>query len=53
VGFFPSEGHHPARGALLFEQNDETAEPRARYSTLEIITQLSDDPSVKSPDVAA
>jgi hypothetical protein len=39
-------------GALLLEQNDEWAVPRARYMSLETIAPLSDDPMVSLPVVA-
>ena len=39
-------------GALLLEQNDEWAVQRARYMTLETISQMSDDPLVSLPAVA-
>jgi putative transposase len=39
-------------GALLLEQNDEGAQPRARYMTLETIAPLSDDPAVSLPAIA-
>jgi hypothetical protein len=54
IVFFPSKGATTRLvGARRLEQSDEPAVPRARYSPLAIITQLSDDPGVKSPDVAA
>lgn len=40
-------------GATLFEQNDESAEQRARYLTRETIATLGDDPIVNLPDTAA
>jgi lysophospholipase L1-like esterase len=40
-------------GAILLEQNDEWAVQRARYSTLESVAQLSDDPLVTLPAMAA
>ena len=40
-------------GAILLEQNDEWAVQRARYITLESVAQLSDDPLVTLPDMAA
>ena len=39
-------------GALLLEQNDEWAVQRARYMTLETISQMSDDPLVSLLAVA-
>ncbi len=39
-------------GALLLEQNDEWAVQRARYMTLETISQVSDDPLISLPAVA-
>ena len=39
-------------GALLLEQNDEWAVQRARYMTLETISQMSDDPLISLPAVA-
>ena len=39
-------------GAILLEQNDEWAVQRARYTTLETIAPLSDDPIVMLPAVA-
>ncbi|ESZ60202.1 hypothetical protein X727_30995 [Mesorhizobium sp. L103C119B0] len=39
-------------GALLLEQNDEWAVQRARYMTLETISQTSDDPLISLPAVA-
>ncbi len=33
-------------GAILLEQNDEWAVQRARYMTLESVSQLSEDPIV-------
>ena len=54
VGIFPNE-HAITRliGAILVEQNDEWAVQRARYMTLEAITQTSDNVSIKLPAVAA
>ncbi len=40
-------------GAILLEQNDEWAVQRARYMTLETISQMSDDPLVSLPAVAS
>ena len=39
-------------GAILLEQNDEWAVQRARYMTLETISQMSDDPLISLPAVA-
>ncbi len=53
VGIFP---HDDAAirlvGALLLVQNDEWAVQRARYMTLETISQMSDDPLIWLPAVA-
>ena len=40
-------------GAILLEQNDESAVQRARYMTLETIAPLSEDPILTLPAVAA
>jgi transposase-like protein len=54
VGIFPNEAAITRLlGAILLEQNDEWAVQRARYTTLETIAQLSEDPIVKLPAVAA
>ena len=54
VGIFPNEGAITRLiGAILVEQNDEWAVQRARYMTLESITQTSDNVSIKLPAVAA
>jgi FkbH-like protein len=39
-------------GAILLERNDEWAVQRARYMTLETISQMSDDPLISLPAVA-
>ena len=45
VGIFPNDDAIVRLvGALLLEQNDEWAVQRARYVTLETISQMSDDP---------
>ena len=54
VGIFPNEDAITRLvGALLLEQNDEWAVQRGRYMTLESVTQLSDDPAVTLPSMAA
>jgi putative transposase len=54
VGIFPNEDAITRLvGAILLEQNDEWAVQRARYITLESVAQLSDDPLVTLPDMAA
>ena len=40
-------------GAILLEQNDESAVQRSRYMTLESVANLSDDPLVTLPTMAA
>jgi len=53
VGIFPNEDAIVRLvGAILLEQNDEWAEQRARYMTLETISTLSDDPAVSLPAFA-
>lgn len=53
VGIFPNdEAIVRLVGAILLEQNDESAVQRSRYMTLETIAQLSDDPIVGSPAMA-
>jgi transposase-like protein len=54
VGIFPNDGAIVRLvGALLLEQNDEWAVQRARYMTLETISQMSDDPLISLPAVAS
>ena len=54
VGIFPNEATIVRHvGATLLEQNDESAEQRARYLTRETIATLGDDPIVNLPDTAA
>jgi putative transposase len=54
VGIFPNEDAITRLvGAILLEQNDEWAVQRARYITLESVAQLSDDPTVTLPALAA
>ena len=53
VGIFPNDKSIVRLvGALLLEQNDEWAVQRARYMTLETISQMSDDPRVSLPIAA-
>lgn len=54
VGIFPNENAIIRLvGAIFLEQNDEWAVQRARYITLESVAQLSDDPLVTLPTMAA
>jgi transposase-like protein len=53
VGIFPNEAAiYRLVGAILLEQNDESAVQRARYMTLETIATLSDDATVSLPAMA-
>lgn len=52
VGIFPNAAAITRLvGAILLEQNDESAVQRARYITLESIAPISDDPVVSLPAV--
>ncbi|MES0020897.1 transposase [Mesorhizobium sp. M0036] len=53
VGIFPNDNAIVRLvGGLLLEQNVEWAVQRARYMTLETISQMSDDPLISLPAVA-
>ena len=54
VGIFPNDDAviRPV-GALLLEQNDEWAVQHSRFTTLESIVPIGDDPLVSLPTLAA
>jgi transposase-like protein len=53
AGIFPNENAIVRLvGAMLLKQNDEWAVQRARYMTLETISNLSDDSAVSLPAIA-
>jgi putative transposase len=45
--------NHARRRVILLEQKDDWAVQRARYMTLESVAQMSDDPLVTLPAMAA
>jgi putative transposase len=54
VGIFPNDDAIVRLvGALLLEQNDEWADQRARYMTLEIIAPMAHDPVISLPAAAS
>jgi hypothetical protein len=54
VGIFPNEEAITSPvGAILLEHNDEWAAQCSRCMTLESVSQMSDDPTVKPPAMAA
>jgi transposase-like protein len=54
VAIFPNEAAIVRLvGALLLEQNDEWAESRARYMSLEKLAQPGDDPQARPKRIAA
>jgi putative transposase len=54
VGIFPNDDAIVRLvGALLLEQHDEWAVQRARYTTLETIAPMGDDPIISLPAVAS
>jgi putative transposase len=54
VGIFPNEDAVVRLiGALLLEQNDERAVPRAHHMTQETVAPLGDNPLVGLPPLAA
>ncbi|SEJ89554.1 transposase, partial [Sinorhizobium meliloti] len=53
VGIFPNDDAIVRLvGAILLERNDDWAVQRARYMTLETISEMSDDPLISLPAVA-